>query len=102
MSSAGQSSRQHALLLRLMSNNGVTVDVLTDEGNEPVCFFKVTEVIHKGILGLVGTAKQGVDLPVCVNVDMHTHTKRCHFLSSCSTFYLTLRARLTKWQARSP
>jgi hypothetical protein len=43
-----------------MSNDGVTVDVPTDEGNEPVCLFKATEVIRKGTLGLVGTAKQGV------------------------------------------
>jgi hypothetical protein len=53
-------------------------------------------------LGLVRTAKQGVGLPACVNVDMHAHTKRCHFLSSCSTFCLALRARLTKWEVRSP
>ena len=79
MGNAGQSSRQYALL-HPVSSDSVTIDVLTDEGNDPVCFFRAA-----GIFGLVGTAKQGVGLLACVNIDMHAHTKRCHFLSSCST-----------------
>jgi hypothetical protein len=92
----GRALGQHALILHLMSTDSVKIDVLTGEGNDSVCFFKATEVIQKGILGLAGTAKPGVGLPACVNVDMHAHTKRCHFLSNCSTSCLTLGAWLTK------
>jgi hypothetical protein len=73
MGNAGQSSRQYALL-HPVSDDGVTIDVLTDEGNEPVCFFRAA-----GIFGLVGTAKQGVGLLACVNVDMHAQLRGVTF-----------------------